>query len=312
LSPSPITPDPHDTLSSLNGAAEAIWLACSPRWPQLTVDVLPEATSTNTLLMARGRAGDTAPCVMVAARQTAGRGRLGRSWLADEGRSLTFSLGLPLNLDAVPGGGSALSLVVGATLATTLKRWLQPAQAGLGLKWPNDLLWQGRKLAGVLIEATPAPGLNAGERWVVIGVGLNLQAPLGDTEGRFAALTHLTQPAEQAEPAHRPTVGDALSQLAPALIEASAAFAQQGFAPWQAAYAQHDVLAGQPVELWSAQQERLGEGLAQGIDGDGALLVHTPSGVVRWTSGEVSVRSSAWPQWAPAALARATAPGPST
>jgi BirA family biotin operon repressor/biotin-[acetyl-CoA-carboxylase] ligase len=295
-------PNPQDTLSSLNGAAEAIWLACSPRWPQLTVDVLAEATSTNTLLMARGRAGDTAPCMMVAARQTAGRGRMGRSWLADEGHSLTFSLGLPLNLDAVPGGGSALSLVVGATLATALQRWLQPDQPGLGLKWPNDLLWQGRKLAGVLIEATPAPGLKAGERWVVIGVGLNLRPPLGDAEGRFAALSQM---ATLAEP---PRVGDVLSQLAPALIEASAAFAQQGFAPWQAAYAQHDVLAGQPVELWSAQQERLAEGLAQGIDVDGALLVHTPSGVVRWTSGEVSVRSSAWPQWAPLAPAA----GPST
>ncbi len=287
-----------DTLASLNAAAEAIWLACSPRWPRLTVDVLPEATSTNTLLMARGRAGDTTPCVMVAARQTAGRGRLGRSWLADEGRSLTFSVGLPLNLDAVPGGaGSALSLVVGATLATALQRWLQPAQAGLGLKWPNDVLWQGRKLAGILIEATPAPGLNAGERWVVIGVGLNLQPPLGDTDGRFAALSQLATPADPL------LVGDALNQLAPALIEASAAFAQQGFAPWQAAYAQHDVLAGQPVALWSAQQEHLAEGLAQGIASDGALLVHTLAGVVRWTSGEVSVRSSAWPQWAPTAPA---------
>ncbi len=290
--------DTPDTLASLNGAAEAIWLACSPRWPRLTVDVLPEATSTNTLLMARGRAGDTAPCVMVAARQTAGRGRLGRSWLADEGRSLTFSLGLPLNLDAVPGGGgSALSLVVGATLATALQHGLQPARPGLGLKWPNDLLWQGRKLAGVLIEATPAPGLPPGERWVVIGVGLNLLPPLGDAEGRFAALAQLTDPADP------PAVGAALAQLAPALIDACAAFALQGFGPWQPAYARYDLLAGQQVALWSAQQVCLAEGLAQGVDGDGALLVHTPDGVVRWTSGEVSVRSSAWPHWAPTAPA---------
>ncbi|MEY4766424.1 MAG: hypothetical protein RI907_3097 [Pseudomonadota bacterium] len=289
-----------DTLASLNAAAEAIWLAASPRWPTLSLEVLPEATSTNSLLMARGRAGDTAPVALVAARQTAGRGRLGRSWLADEGRSLTCSIGLPLNLDTVPGGGSALSLVVGVTLARVLQSWLCPDSAtprgGLGLKWPNDLLWQGRKLAGILIEATPAPGLPPGERWVVIGVGLNLQPPTGDTEQRFAALSDL--PPLSGDTDLQPMVGDVWQRLVPPLLDACAAFAQQGFAPWQADFAAFDALAGQPVVLLSPTQDTLGEGQAQGVAADGALVVHTPKGEVRWLSGEVSVRSSAWPHWA--------------
>jgi len=277
---------PPEVLSGLNAAAEAIWLAASPTWPTLSLEVLPEATSTNTLLMARGRAGDTAPVALVAAHQTAGRGRQGRSWLAEPGRCLTFSIGLPLDLDAVPGGGSTLSLVVGVSLARSLQAWLQPNLPGLGLKWPNDLQWQGRKLAGILIEATPAPGLRPGERWVVIGVGLNTQPPLDEAAQGFAALSDIPS----ALPPQALGVGATWAQLVPALLDAVRAWATQGFAPWQPGFAELDVLAGQPVKLLSPAQDILGEGQALGVDTDGALLVHTPAGTVRWTSGEVSVR----------------------
>ncbi len=84
--------------------------------PGLTVEVLPEIDSTNTELMRRARAGRIDPVLLVGERQTAGRGRLGRGWDSEPGKSLTFSLGLPL----APADWSGLSLAVGVTLAECL------------------------------------------------------------------------------------------------------------------------------------------------------------------------------------------------
>lgn len=300
--------DDTSLLADLNAAAEAIWLAAAPTWPTLSLEVRPALGSTNTELMARGRQGDTAPVALVTAQQTAGRGRQGRNWLAEPGRSLTFSLGLPLPLDTVPGGGSTLSLVVGVALVQALQGWRMATQRvpgdvhepadprlGLGLKWPNDLLWQGRKLAGILIEATPAPGLAPGERWVVVGVGLNLQPPQAEVQRGFAAVSELPGP----QAADTLTPGAAWAALVPPLLSAIDRWAREGFAPWQATYARHDVLAGQAVTLLSPGQDILGSGTAQGVGTDGALLVHTAQGVVRWTSGEVSVRAVGQPDWRP-------------
>ncbi len=287
-------------LADLNQAAERLWLACAPTTPGLVLDVVPETASTNTALMAQGRRGEVWPTAMVAVHQTAGRGRRGRSWEAHPGDTLTFSLGLPLQLDTVPGGGSALSLAVGLALANALDAGLQdrqrsrgdaPAPPAIGLKWPNDLWLGERKLGGILIEATPAPGLAEGQRWVVIGVGLNVQPG--------AAV-----PGSAWLPTPAPSLGEVWGWLVPALLQATLAFERQGFGPLQAAYARRDVLLGQPVQLWaSATSLSQGTGAsspsnphpdqtgtAQGVDDSGALLVHTASGLQRWHAGDVSVR----------------------
>ena len=293
------TPDFAPILADLNQAAERLWVACAPTTPGLVLDVVPETESTNTALMAQGRRGEVWPTAMVAVRQTAGRGRRGRSWEARPGDTLTFSLGLPLHLDAVPGGGSALSLAVGLALADALDTGLQAHHAerggalppAIGLKWPNDLWLGGRKVGGILIEATPAPGLTEGQRWVVMGVGLNVQPG--------AAV-----PGSAWLPTPAPSLGDVWGWLLPALLRATQAFERQGFAPLQAAYARRDVLLGQPVQLWTSaaslppaagaaspgtpQPDETGT--AQGVDDSGALLVHTASGLQRWHAGDVSVR----------------------
>ena len=121
------------------------------------IESLPEVDSTNSELMRRARAGQTHPLLLIAERQTAGRGRLGRQWHGQAGDSLMFSMGLTLN----PANWSGLSLAVGLSLVNSL----DPGQRhGLGLKWPNDL-WlmpaggrgaEGRKLGGLLIETVPA------------------------------------------------------------------------------------------------------------------------------------------------------------
>ena len=111
--PQPAPAALRPVLAELNGAAERIWLTSVAPCPGLSIEVLPHMGSTNTELMARGRRGEIQPTVLAAAFQTAGRGRLGRSWQAAPGHTLTFSLGLPLNLTRIPGGASALSLAVG-------------------------------------------------------------------------------------------------------------------------------------------------------------------------------------------------------
>lgn len=287
-------------LADLNAAAERLWQACSPNWPSLSLDVLPEIGSTNTELMERGRRGETWPTVLVAASQTAGRGRRGRSWAAQPGDTLTCSLGLPLQLDNVPGGGSALSLAVGLSLAQSLDRALQarhaqglgPALPPVGLKWPNDLWLGPRKLGGILIEATPAPGLPEGSRWVVIGFGLNVrpgQAPAGSA--------WLARGDDD-----RLGIGEVWTWLLPDLLDAAQRFEASGFAPMMPAWADRDVLKGQVVSLWTRPGQVPSEevppdasGMAQGVDKSGALLVHTASGLQRWNSGEVSVRPATAP-----------------
>ncbi len=296
--------DMQTVLAELHQAAEQLWETCAPRCPGLVLDVLPEVGSTNTALMAQGRCGEVWPTAMVAAQQTAGRGRRGRSWQAQAGATLTFSLGLPVRLDAVPGGGGALSLAVGLALAEALDAGMkarhlhqsasgqapQPQPPTTHLKWPNDLWLDGRKLGGVLIEATPAPGLAEGQRWVVVGVGLNVR-PGASVPGA----TCLPEPA--------PSLGEVWRWLLPALIDAVHAFERDGFTPLQANYAQRDVLRGRPVQLWaSAHPLSQGDamaasagkpdqtGIALGVDANGALLVHTDSGPQQWHAGEVSIR----------------------
>lgn len=242
--------------------AETIWEQLSPALPGFTVEVLAEIDSSNTELMRRARAGRTEPTLLVAERQTAGRGRLGRPWHSAVGDSLTFSLGLPL----APLDWSGLSLAVGLSLAESL----HPA---IGLKWPNDLWVQGRKLGGILIEAATS----GGHSQVVIGVGLNIRLPSDPgLSTPPAALTELWPQASAAA---------ALQRLLPALVHTLQAFETQGFGPLHARYASRDVLRGQPVQTSDGLQ-----GLCQGVTPQGALRLATAEGEHTLHSAEVSVR----------------------
>src|SRR5450830_1716922 len=179
-------------LNPVRWPAEAVWEAVEPLLPGFSVEVLPEIDSTNTELMRRARAGRHEPVLLVAERQTAGRGRMGRVWQdggapeAGELPSLMFSLGLPL----APADWSGLSLAVGLSVAESLD---PDARAGLGLKWPNDLWRHDCKLAGILIETAgggaAVPGQPPVPRYVVIGIGINvLQRPIEGTSTPLAAL----------------------------------------------------------------------------------------------------------------------------
>ena len=251
--------------------AEAIWQAVAPALPGFTVEVLPAVDSTNSELMRRARAGRAEPVLLVAEQQSAGRGRMGRQWHSGAGASvgamsaLTFSLGLNL----APADWSGLSLAVGLSVAQSL-------HPDIRLKWPNDLWWRDRKLAGILIE-TVNRGEAGASRYVVIGVGLNLLAP--DAAGLSTAPVGLRELLPEADAAQ------ALWRMAAPLVQTVQRFEAHGFVPFQQAFNARDALAQLPVTLSDGLQ-----GVAQGVDASGALRVASPQGVQRITSAEVSVR----------------------
>jgi len=262
----------------------ALHTAIAPLLSGFAVEVLPQVDSTNDELMRRARAGNMKPLLLVAETQTAGRGRMSRPWYTDawEGTgmvsALTFSLGLPLSPQCTWSG---LSLAVGVSVAESLQPLLPAKECGqprIMLKWPNDLwLQDGRKLGGILVETanvtTPSQ-----TRYVVIGIGLNILP---------APMQHAIQtpPACLREVDSHLNAASALERIGLPLVHTLLGFAEHGFTPFQARFAQRDVLAGRAVTLSNGQQ-----GTAYGVAEDGALLVLTVAGMQAITSAEISVR----------------------
>ncbi len=274
----------------ISWGAQALWQQLTPLLPGVAVEVLARTDSTNTALLQRarhsgGRRGDDLQaCLLVAEQQTRGRGRNGRSWQSSPGRSLTFSLALPMQV----ADWSGLSLAVGVALAQALDPVAPGAAPRLMLKWPNDLWLRddpggtsggGRKLGGVLIETMAVPGA----RFVVVGIGLNVlpQAQGGALEGLdtgFACLHELDDSL---------TAPRTLARVALPLVQALQRFEREGFAPDVDAFARRDLLRGCPVTTTAAD---VPEGVADGVDTDGALRVTAAGRVHRVVAGEVSVR----------------------
>lgn len=268
--------------------AEALWEQLEPLLPGISIEVLARCDSTNTALLERVRSDvrashdersygrrshDLQACLLVAEHQTAGRGRLGRAWQSAPGSSLTFSLGLPLDMS----DWSGLSLAVGCAIADALEPLDEALQTPrLQLKWPNDLWLDGRKLGGILIETVPA----GGQRMVIVGVGLNVSELGGVNESQFgtgfAALDEY-QPGLSA-----PAL---LARIAPALVQTLLDFPARGFAAWQPAYARRDLTLGRAVTAGPL------EGISRGVNASGELLLETAAGRLQPVSGgEVSVR----------------------
>jgi BirA family transcriptional regulator, biotin operon repressor / biotin---[acetyl-CoA-carboxylase] ligase len=257
-------------VSSFGRPATAVWRTDMAPFEHRSV---PECGSTNTELLDHLRRGG-GPLLLVAERQTAGRGRLGRAWQSQAGGSLTFSIGQawPAALDL-----SGLSLAVGCALADAL----EPEGQRLGLKWPNDLWLDGAKLGGVLIETVALPGA---QRGVVIGVGLNL-APLPEGSDRSAfASGHA--PLQALLPGIEPAT--ALARVAPALQRLLAEFANgAGFAPWREAFARRDLACGRRVSVGVGAGSR--RGTARGVSASGELLLDEDGRLSTLSGGELSL-----------------------
>jgi BirA family transcriptional regulator, biotin operon repressor / biotin---[acetyl-CoA-carboxylase] ligase len=213
---------------------------------------------------ARGRelalAGAPDGTVMTATEQSAGRGRQGRTWSAPPGRALLLSA----IVRDLSKRDALLPLAVPVAVATACDQF---AGARCGIKWPNDIWIEGRKLSGILLEGRPQEG------WAVIGIGLNV----GTTQDEFPEELRATATSLVIESGADPGVETVLSAIMAALNEWVGAPAKELLAAWR----ERDVLAGSPVR-WTG-----GEGTAAGLDDSGALLVDTDAGRVALDAGEV-------------------------
>lgn len=243
----------------------------------VSIEISDTVDSTNTQLTQRAAAGAQSGLVLAAEAQTAGRGRRGRVWHSGIGSTLTFSLLWRFALGARELGG--LSLAVGVALARSLRAaGAHEAQ----LKWPNDVVLPGGKLAGILIETH---GDVLGPSVVVIGVGINVRA---DPRVRAA----VDQPVADLETARAAPV-DRNALLVALLIELAAVldrFGREGFDALRAEWQQLHAHQNRSVQLMLADG-RMVTGVARGVADDGALLLETGSGVGRHHSGEVSLRA---------------------
>jgi BirA family biotin operon repressor/biotin-[acetyl-CoA-carboxylase] ligase len=239
-----------------------------------TLEIHSEITSTNRYLMERtatlrnGRA-------CFAERQSAGRGRRGREWVSPFARNIYLSVYWQFALS--PADLSALGLAMGVAVMRALR---QLGVADAGLKWPNDVLCHGHKLAGILIEMS---GESAGPYHVVVGVGLNvdmLQREQPTIDQPWIDLATILR-----QPVSRNRVAGKL------LFEVLAAldiYQRQGFAAFRGEWQQFDAFANAPVMVITAMEQIAGH--ARGVDDSGALLLETDSGMQRFHSGEVSLR----------------------
>jgi BirA family transcriptional regulator, biotin operon repressor / biotin---[acetyl-CoA-carboxylase] ligase len=238
------------------------------------LEVVDECASTNDVLGAR--APSTGPMqVLLARRQTAGRGRRGRQWLSAPSQGLTFSCALFLSPGAPPPNG--MSLAVGLAVAQALEAL---GARSITLKWPNDVLAGGAKLAGILIE------LSSGQqrtRSAVIGVGINLRAAPAALPPGATALAHHIQTL--------PTDEQVLAQILLHLRARVRDFETSGFAGLRDAWQTRDAYSGRKVRISGDTHERIG--LCDGVDHDGALLLRDSAGTHRIFSGEVSLRPEA-------------------
>jgi BirA family biotin operon repressor/biotin-[acetyl-CoA-carboxylase] ligase len=251
-----------------------------------------ETKSTNDDLLERWRSGELIdPVARIARKQTAGKGRAGRVWVANPDDSICFSMAFPFTRS--PAALTGLSLLVGLAVIEGIANacQLKPAdlhQRGLRLKWPNDLLHNHAKLAGILIEGGQA---KAGDpTWMIIGVGINLRNAkaleeiLAQSELRASSLEQLLLPQQLL-----PDTEVLWLALIDSLSNHFKEFDQQGFSMYQEDWLKWDAFINERVMISGAGQEPI-YGIARGVDKKGALLLEQENKTIAVYAGDISLR----------------------
>jgi BirA family biotin operon repressor/biotin-[acetyl-CoA-carboxylase] ligase len=245
------------------------------------IDVFTELASTNRYLLERGSPEPGRLDACIAEFQTAGRGRRGRAWRGPLGTGLCLSAAW--QFVEAPPQLAALTLAVGVVARRVINAY---AGIDIRLKWPNDLVFEDRKLGGILLEISAEA---QGGCHVVAGLGINVAMPAGSLVG-------LSDWPQGATDLREATAGRPPSRtaLVLALVEALAGlfadYAHAGFSAYRAEWQRADYLCGRSIRLEEADGTSVGT--AAGIEPDGALLIELAGGARRRViSGDVSVRS---------------------
>jgi BirA family biotin operon repressor/biotin-[acetyl-CoA-carboxylase] ligase len=249
-------------------------------WPA-PIAVMAGIDSTNGWLLSQRESLDR-PCLCLALEQHAGRGRNGRSWSGSLAGGLYLSL--LWRFDSHQQVAAGLSIAIGVALRRVLGRM---GVDGVELKWPNDLLLDGGKLGGVLVELASS---RDGGCDAVMGVGINCRQERQSMSGVDQRWSNLADRSEDAAD---------LTRLAPAvaseLVCACSQFAQEGVAPLRDEWFEAAAFRDREVSVGNINGEI--NGRVVGIDRDGALLLVTRSGLERCIGGDLSLRERDHPEF---------------
>lgn len=240
-----------------------------------SIELHTQTDSTNRQALLRAQEGARNGHAILAEHQLAGRGRRGRTWVSPFASNLYLSV--IWGFESGAGALEGLSLAVGVAIARALSAM---GAAEVGLKWPNDVYWQGRKLGGILLEMV---GDAAGHCQVVVGVGINVNMPPQAEQDIDQPWCDLSSVCGQKVSRNR-LAGEVLSQLLPVLTQ----FEREGFAAFRAEWAALDYIVGKPVVLHMGGRMLLGT--AAGVGDTGALAIDTDGGRQWFHGGEVSLR----------------------
>jgi len=241
-----------------------------------SIDVFHEIDSTSEHLRKQEAPNPGRGRVCLAEYQSAGRGRRGRSWVSPYGSSLYLSMAWHVQEPRTQISGLSLASAVAVVRALR-----QQGIEGLGLKWPNDIYCNGRKLAGILLDLAGEAG---GNYQVVIGVGINLKIPR-------PAAARIDQPwADLAHYADTLDRNRLAAQVLNSLADTIDTFMEKGLEGFAQEWKRFDLVSGQAVRL--QQGKTTISGTARGIDANGALLIERDGSTKSYHAGEVSVRLS--------------------
>ena len=232
--------------------------------------------STNRYLMKKAATETSAPSVVFAEHQTGGRGRRSRQWVSPFSGNIYMSL--LWRFQHVPSELMGLSLAIGVAVCRVLK---ELGVAELSLKWPNDILCQGRKLCGILVEMH---GESNGPYAVVVGLGLNVFMDETQSEAIEQPWIDLRSVLPGEIPRNR-----IAALLTDSLVETLQVFEQHGLKPFIEPWCTMDAYKNRNVQMLCADQ--VITGVSRGIDNQGALLIEQDGKMLRFYSGEVSLRA---------------------
>ncbi len=247
------------------------------------LDILDEIDSTNLYLMRKAGMQVPGGYVCLAEFQHAGRGRQGHRWIAPYASNICLSLLWRFTTGTASLTG--LSLAIGVALARALN---EMGVSEIGLKWPNDVMWRGHKLAGILIDTG---GQATGACHAVIGIGLNLSLPQYLLPRIDQAVTSLTDMVATQSVTPVPERNTLLAVILRELHGALLKFSSHGFAPFRAEW--------ESCHAWHNQQARVllsdgssVAGIARGVNESGALILETAQGMQIFHAGEISLAAS--------------------